>query len=110
MVAVLAVGGMGAAYFLAVGVGSALGSSVGFLTLLLLLVACGVVTTAIGRLPLRWAYAVALLLFAAWWLRSWQVSGRVGLAFEAVLIYYVLFAIGATVGHVARRRRIARDS
>jgi hypothetical protein len=101
---------MGAAYFLAVAVGSALGSSVGFLVLLLLLVACGVVTTAIGRLPLRWAYALALLLWTAWWVRTWHVSGRVGFAVEAVLVYYVSFAVGATVGRAARRRLIGRDS
>ena len=75
----------------------------GFLLLVTLLTGCGVAATALGGLRLRWAYSVTLLLLAGASTWTWHLTGTVGFGVQAALFYCGLFAVGATVGSLARR-------
>jgi hypothetical protein len=103
VVAVVAVVGTTVVYYAAASVVVGLGWSLALALLAVVLTVCGVATTAVGRLPLRWAYSVALLLWAGSMVWNWHLNGDVVVGFLPVLYLSGLFAVGATVGALFRR-------
>jgi len=102
VVAVVAVVGTTVVYTAAASVVVGLGWSVVLALLAVVLTVCGVATTAVGRLPLRWAYSVAVLLWAGASVWNWHVNGDAVVGFIPVLYFCGSFAIGATVGSLVR--------
>ena len=100
VVAAVAVVGTTVAYDAAARVTVGLGVGLAVIQALLAVVVtvCGVATTTVGRLPLRWAYSVALLLCAGSMVWDWHLDGDVFVGIIPVLYLSGLFAVGATVG------------